>query len=297
MSDKSNTNLWKPDAGFEPFDPDAHARDLEANDPFGSRLVEEGHPGDLARKLERMATSGDPGIIAALEESGVDDPRVPRTFYLSGGQPAKIYADSEGWHSVLVIDGQQHKFTSAIREKSMFLAEQYMAQSRGPRKLSPTEELRIARLAESGESVEALELYVKLRLGEDHRSAEAILTDPILTPLLNDAARFVFRCSRQDFEPDDAFEALLDRVAETRPLTIRILDCLYDRFLDQKSEAARGARRAVQPAAPESEHIPNQAEVQNELENMNDVELAKLRLKTIRHRAELVRRFDAQIGR
>jgi hypothetical protein len=146
----------------------------------------------------------------------------------------------------------------------MIHAEAHMAKNNGPRDLTPSENLRVSRLAQSGETAEAAGLYVRLRLDRmAPRRDDEILTDSTLTWLLNDCARFVFQCSRQDFVPDDEFSALLDRAASARPLTVHVIDALYDKFQDQKSEAARSSRRAPDAALPDSELVPSQEEVTN----------------------------------
>jgi|ERR1700730_14740755 len=292
MANKKTHDPW------EHFDQNVHSRDLEKVDVF-NRLTDDSIPvrGGLRTKLQELAASGNAEVIAVLEENGIDDPRQHRAFFLSTGQEASIYFDTEGWHSVAVIDGKEHKFTSPDRDTAMLLAEQYAAKNRAPRELTPTEQLRVARLAQSGEIAEAASLYVALRLdGKDRRSEREILEDPKYKSLLNTTAITIWKFSRQDYLPDPEFEELLDRAAAIKPLSVRIVDCLYDKYLDTKAETARATRRPTQPATPENKPVPSQEELAVELEQLSDAELAKLKTATMRHRGHLVRRFDESMA-
>jgi hypothetical protein len=275
---------------FSPWDESGHARDLEQNDQF-NRLTDDTIlvRGGLRTRLEELAASGNREVIAVLEENGVDDPRIPKTFYLSDGQAATIYGDSEGWHSVLVIDGQQHRFTAPERDRVMFLAEEASAKHRQARSLTESELIRVARLTQAGETIEAIELFVALSLdGKDRRSEREILEDPKYKHLLNTAATTIWKFSRQDYVPDDEFEALLQRAASIKPLTLRIIDALYDKYQDQKSEAARAKRHAAPPAAPETEPIVTE----EDLDRLSDDGVAKLHSAIVKNRARHVSRID-----
>src|ERR1700737_3285050 len=123
-NDKSNT-LWKPDAGFEPYDPDAHARDLEANDPF-NRVAENSIPGEFKRKLAQFASSDNPDAVAALREAGIESPHAQKPFHLSDGTIGKVFADANGmWHAVVTISNKQLDFTGDDRDDVMVRANQH----------------------------------------------------------------------------------------------------------------------------------------------------------------------------
>jgi len=289
------TNRIKNDP-FAPWDQDAHARELETTDVF-NRLVDEGHPGDLGRKLEQLAASDNPSAVAMLREAGIESPRTPHIFHLSDGSTGKVFADANGlWTATIRVGGKTLTFQSGDRDSAMMTAECHMENNRGPRELTESELLRVARLAQSGQSAAACDLYVRLRLdGEAQRSDEEILTDPKLTSLLNTAAITIWRYTRPDYVLDQEFEGIVAQAAAIRPLTVNNVDFLFDRFQEERSERGRATRRSTQAAPPENELVPSQAEVQNELENLSDVELEKLRLKTMHHRGDLVRKFNADV--
>ena len=296
MTDKTKTALPDP---FTPFDFSARSRELEQNDVFNV-MVSEGRPGDLRREIERLANAGDPAIIGALEQAGIDDPRIPKKFFLSDGhdgQPATIYADAEGWHAILETQqGQRLKFTSPDRERAMFLAQQHLDKERGPRDLSESERLLVGRLAEGGETALAIDTYVRLRLpaGDRHTERE-LLESPAHRQLLDDAAFFVFTHRRQDFEPSDDFSALVARVQKAKPLTVSVLEFLWERFQYEKTQAAHSPQPAAPVAEPETEQEPSPEEVQARLETLPDEQIEKLRTQTLRHRGHAIRRFDERM--
>jgi len=290
------TNRIKNDP-WEPWDQNAHARDLEQTDVF-NRLTDDAIPvrGGLRTKLEELANTDHPEVAQVLADAGIKNPRIPRRFYLSDGKEGTVFADDAGFHAQIVIDGQTLTFTADNKDDAMAAAERHANSLRGPRELTESELLRVARLAQSGQSAAACDLYVRLRLdGEAQRSDEEILTDPKLTSLLNTAAITIWRYTRPDYVLDQEFEGIVAQAAEIRPLTVNNVDFLFDRFQEERSERGRATRRSTQVAPPENELVPSQAEVQNELENLSDVELEKLRLKTMHHRGDLVRKFNADV--
>jgi hypothetical protein len=259
------------------------------------------NPGGLRSELLKLAaTSRDAQEVLAAE--GIELPTVPKKFRLSQSEIGTIVADTKGlWTASIVVDGQTLTFQSEDRDFAMMSAERYLEKNRGPRDLTSSEALKVARLAQSGESAQAIELYVALRLnGKDHRSAEDILTDPALTGLLNDAARYVWSYTRPDWSPSPAFDELLDRISATRVMTVNSIDILFDRFQEQQAGAARAPRQAAPQAAatPENARQPAQSaeEIQNELEHLDDAALEKLRMQTLKHRGNAIRRFDQRMG-
>jgi hypothetical protein len=291
MTNKNTNDPWAP------WDQNAHAKDMEQHDQF-NRLTDDAIPvlGGLRTKLQELvATNNEAQEVLARE--GIELPTIAKQFRLSQGEIGTIVADSKGlWTASIVVDGQTLTFQSEDRDSAMMAVERYLEKNRGPRDLTASEALRVARLAQSGASAQAIELYVDLRLnGKDHRNAEDILTDPALVGLLNDAARFVWSYTRPDYVPARAFDQLLDEISATRVLTVNSVDILFDRFQEQQAAAARAPRRAAQADAPESEHIPTRAEVQNELENLPDGAIDKLRRETMRHRGQIVRQFDETV--
>jgi hypothetical protein len=133
-----------------------------------------------------------------------------------------------------------------------------------------------------------------------HRSEQDILNDPGLVGVLNDGSRFIFACTRLDYIPCAEFDELLDRVSASKPLNLNTIDWLFDRFQDNQAAAARAPRQAAPQAAatPERERQPaaSPEQVQASLETLTDEQVEKLRAQSLRHRADLVRRFNARMG-
>src|SRR6266403_5177202 len=104
MTNKMNNRGWALlNEGQFDRDEDARRR-AEADEKYGfGRLTDDTIPvqGGLRTKLEELAASGNREVLAVLEQNGIADPRLPRSFFLSTGQEASIYCDTEGWHSVV----------------------------------------------------------------------------------------------------------------------------------------------------------------------------------------------------
>jgi hypothetical protein len=291
MSNRIKNNPWASDPGFEPYDQDTHARDLEQTDVFNV-MTNDAPPGGLRQKLaELVATNAD--AQQAVLESGGSLPTVAKNFHVSSGETGVIVCDSKGvWRATITLNGEPLSFTSESRDEAMMACERYLEKNRGPRDLTPEEELLVKRVALAGESANAAQLYCELRLSNmKHRSEQEILTDPSLVGVLNDGARFVWSCTRPDYIPSAEFDELLDRVSATRVLNINIVDILYDRFTDHQAAAARAPRRAVQAAAPESEPVVTQ----DDLERLSTTEIAKLRQAALLERGRRVRKFDQEV--
>jgi hypothetical protein len=293
MNNKLSNPWGEPNA--DKFNFDEHARNQDANDPFGSRLVDN-VPGSLERQLLQLAATNDE-VQDVLRENNIDLPTVPKSFRLSHGEIGTIVADANGlWKATIMVDGQTLTFQSEGRDSAMMAAERCLEKNRGPRPLTESELIRVARLTQSGGTVEAIELYVALSLdGKDRRSEREILEDPKYKGLLNAAAITIWKFSRQDYVPDEEFEELLQRAASIKPLTVHVVDSLYDKFQDHKSEAARFTRRTPHATLPENEPVPSQEQVTTELESLGDSALETLRTKTLRHRGHLVRQFNEQM--
>jgi hypothetical protein len=300
MSTNTKSNPWAADKNFEPYDANVHSKDLELNDVFNV-MTNDAPPGGLRQKLaELVATNAD--AQQAVLESGGSLPTVAKNFHLSSGETGVIVCDTKGlWRATISVAGEPLSFTSESRDEAMLSAERYVQRSRGPRDLTPEEQLRVKRLALAGESASACQLYCELRLSNmKHRSEQDILNDPGLVGVLNDGSRFIFACTRLDYIPCAEFDELLDRVSASKPLNLNTIDWLFDRFQDNQAAAARAPRQAAPQAAatPERERQPaaSPEQVQASLETLTDEQVEKLRAQSLRHRADLVRRFNARMG-
>ena len=94
--------------------------------------------------------------------------------------------------------------------------------------------------------------------------------------------------------PSPEFDDLLDRAASVKPLTINVIDALFDKYEDQRAEAARSSRRAAQTVVREPDAEQPVTEV--DLEKLSDAEIAKLRTGALLERGRRIREFDRSIA-
>jgi hypothetical protein len=302
-SNSSNKKSSGWNINEDKFDPDEHSRQVTARDEaWGMGRISDDTvrtPGGLRKQLEDLANSNTAEVNEILAEHGITNSRVPVRFFLSDQTPCVVYLDDSGWRATAYTREGEVQFTAATRDGVMLLAEQSCSTHKQPRALNDQERLRVARLVLSGATPAAVELYVELSLDTmPHRSAEEVLNDPALVPVLNSGARFVWTISRRDYSGDDEFEVLLDKVSSTKPMNLYSIDCLYDRFLDEKAAAARSTRPPAPVAEPETERqpAPTPEEIEAALQRMSDAELGKLRLRTLQHRGHAIRKFDERMG-
>src|ERR1700676_2588553 len=133
---------------FEPWNQEAHVRELEADDVF-NRLVSEAIPGGLRSKLNALANSDNKEVQEVLAEHGVENSRVPRTFYLSSGAPGTVVSFDTGWAATIEVKGQKLTFNADNRDDAIMAAERYSNRDREPRELSETERYHISQLAQA----------------------------------------------------------------------------------------------------------------------------------------------------
>src|SRR5258707_5095896 len=134
MTNKNNRGWTAMNEGM--YDPNEEAlRRQESDERYGfGRLTDDTIPvlGGLRSKLDEMVRDGNSEVLALMEENGIADIRVPRTFYMATGQAAKIYGDADGWHVVAVMDGQELVFTNPHRDTCMAQAPPYADRNHEP---------------------------------------------------------------------------------------------------------------------------------------------------------------------
>ena len=299
MNGNKQSSGWR--VNEDKFDADEHNRQIAARDESWGmgRLSDDTfqNAGGLRSKLEELVNSNNTEVNAVLAEHGIENPRTPTRFFLSDKTPCVVYLDDSGWRATAYTCEGEVQFTAATRDGVMLLAEQSSSTHKTPRELTAEERLRVARLAQGGETAQAIEVYVALRLDKmPRRGAEEILTDPTLTEVLNSAAVYVWSCVRPDYVRSAAFDALLVRAAAARPLTVNNVDFLWDRWVDHA--AARSSQQAALPAesGTERQPAPTAESIQASFETMSDAEIDRLRLQSLKHRSHLIRRFDERIS-
>lgn len=284
MSDRTmNNSPWAADPNFAPYDANEHALELEKRDLF-NRLTDDTIPvkGGLLTRLQELAAAGNPEVLAVLEEHGVDDPRVPKTFFC-GSTPGKIFAHENGWTAVITDEnGLERRFSNSDRDACMMQVSAYVDRARQPRLLSEPERIRICRLAQARKIQEAIVEYLKCRLGNaDLDSPEA---DVRYRHVYNQAAFDVWRYSENTYVRNPQFEQLLGQVAEEKPLTFRLIADLYRSYCTQKPNTR-----------PAPENLETEPVVSDEdLERLSDSEIAALHLGVAQNRARNVSRVERE---
>src|SRR5260370_12996945 len=156
MSSSDNKNKkstgWGGYQGIndDKFDPDEHNRQIAARDESWGmgRLsddVLQSSGGLRSELLKLVATSADAQQVLAAE--GIELPTVAKQFRLSQNEIGTIVADARGLRTAsIVVDGQTLTFQSEDRDFAMMSAERYLEKNRGPRDLTSSEALKVARM-------------------------------------------------------------------------------------------------------------------------------------------------------
>ncbi len=283
---------------FAPWDQDAHSREMQEGDVF-NRLVDEvaQHPGGLRSQLLALANTDHPEVAQVLADAGIENPRIRRKFYLSDGAEGAIFADDAGFHAQIVMGGQTLTFTAGDKDDAMAAAERHANSLRAPhfKEISDEQRLNIVRLAQNGSWQEAIGAFLYFRLGDvvTDMHPEQIASTPEFLPVMNESVYFVWRHANNSYVPSPQAEESLARFVGDRPLTMQLCNAWWLAYQDHL-----GQRRAAQADAPENERQPaaTQEQIQEELESLPAEQVERLRLQTLKHRAQLIRRFDQRIG-
>jgi hypothetical protein len=252
---------------------------------------------DDATLAELAAETGDPNLIAKVNDARAEE--VARQFVAAHHD---YYRTDENRESMILclaynVFGVEYDDAELAEQKlisgghwtlqnlnAVFAAltrEGVLETAPGTaRNLTGSEQLSVARLAQSGQPERAIEKYLELALGDSPLDTE-ILNDPDYRDLCDRAVAHVFELSTPDYSPTPSRRKFLQDFAAGRPLTLRMLEHGWQ--LCKKAEADE-ARGLVLSSLNEPEPSP-----QN-LDTLGDQEIDSLYHKTLREWANSVRR-------
>lgn len=151
------------------------------------------------------------------------------------------------------------------------------------RNLTASEQLEVARLAQSGRADRAIEKFLEFAL-DDAPLDTTILSDPKYRDVCDRAVAHVFELSTPDYSPTPSRRKFLQDFAAGRPLTLRMLEHGWQ--LCKKAEADE-ARGLVLSSLNEPE-----PSAQN-LDALGDQEIDALYRRTLREYAQSAKRSAA----
>ena len=261
-------------------------RRVEADEKHGfGRLTDDCASIHLKSDLLKLAASDSPDAVAMLREAGIESPHAHRPFHLSDGTVGEIFADANGtWHARVTIAGETLDFAGEDRDGVMMSAERYARKNREPRALSESERYRIAALAQANISQAIIE-YLRCRLGEEALQSDD--RDPRHLHVYDQCAYDIFCWYENSYIPDPAFEQLLAQVAAKKPLNVKMVQVLYNKYMKEKITLS--ARQAPHEAQESEPVVTDQ-----DLERLSDSEVAALHLGVARNRAREVARLDRE---
>jgi hypothetical protein len=188
----------------------------------------------LLRNPDREAIKElrDPELLRRFDEEHGDG----RTVY-AGGVPFQIAHRDGRWRAKgETPNGTVHRFTAATRD-DLFPKINRAVSENTVRELSPGERLECVRLAQSGQIREAIARYLEFAIGRARASryddANALLGDPALTEVFDDACMLTWFAARPNVQDSDDWGAFLQNYAGGRPLTHDLLDGAWHSFEHQ----------------------------------------------------------------
>ena len=160
------------------------------------------------------------------------------------------------------------------------------------RELTPDEELHIQRLAQAGDESAAFGQYFLSRIGPQVGNMEdpltELLSDPKYRGACDEAAFFVWAAQTDAYIPDPEFEERVARVAESKPLSGRLITSIWIEHLDKKQKKDRTALLG-QLQAPDEEKVADPHAIVRALEDSSDDDIERLMRGTTREHAKQIR--------
>jgi len=181
-------------------------------------------------------------------------------------------------------DGRLHRFSASTRDEVLDKLVTFgkQEQCEAIRELTRSEEIEVARLAQSGHKFEALARYLELRIPPGSRfDRPEMAADPELQSVMSECAIFCWLNFRSDVRDSAEFRDFLADYAGSRPLTFDLLDAAWTAFLPYQEKQARQA--AVRRFAETKETTAN--EVQQDLEDADDETIRRTYWATAKHLA------------
>jgi hypothetical protein len=243
--------------------------------------------------LKKFLTNPDRESIAELRNPELlkkFDEGHSGTVVHANGIPFQVIERGGRWHAKGIVDGQMHRFVADTREE-LFPKLTRVAFENAIRELTPDEELHIHRLAQSGDESAAFGQYFLSRIGPQVASMDdpltELLSDPKYRNVCDEAAFFIWAAQTDAYVPDPEFEERVARVAESKPLSGRLITSIWIEHLDARQKKDRSALLG-QLQVPEPEVADPQA-IRRSLEDASDGDIERIMRDTTRHYAKEVR--------
>jgi hypothetical protein len=240
----------------------------------------------LRRGIEELAEH-DPEVQRVLREHGVEDLQRPRSFNTPGWS-GEMRFNGGAWHfRVKSEDGEQKHFKIAVtdHDTAQIQAARYLNRNRVQiRALSKDQELYVARLAGMGKREEAVMNFLAYSVPDFHGSD--ISTDPKYAEVCNQCAWFVFVHGTPQFQDSDEAREFMTAYIGSRPVTVELLQYAFAAYLEHQKKQERGLIfDQIDNHADTTESEPTY----ENLDNLPDHEIERLRKETLRLRAKQVR--------
>lgn len=240
----------------------------------------------LRRGIEELAEH-DVEVQQILREHGVVDEQRPRTFNTPGWK-GEMRFDRGAWHfRVESEDGDEKRFKIAVtdHETAQIQAARHLGKNRAQiHALSNEEELYVARLAGMGKREEAVMNFLAYSV-PDFRGTD-ISTDPKYAEVCNQCAWFVFVHGTPQFQDSEEARTFMTGYIGSRPVTVELLQYALAAYLEHQKKQERGLIfDQIDNHADTTESEPTY----ENLDNLPDDEIERLRKETLRLRAKQVR--------
>lgn len=157
------------------------------------------------------------------------------------------------------------------------------------RNLSERERLHVMRLAQTGNTQQAIDQFLRYSLDDDSPSID-LLSDPDYRGALDTAVMFVFETATTDYVPNEERRNFLLHFAAGRPLTFPLLNQAWSTL---KAREASYARTEILESAQRREFAPPSLK---QMDDMDDAALDDLYHRSLRHYANSVRQSPGIIG-
>ena len=166
----------------------------------------------------------------------------------AGNYEFRVFFRDGVWNADGTVDGKRHRYTANGRDellgKLMAIAQSTATPKETFRELTEAEELHITRLAQSGDESTAFGQFFLSRIGPHVGEMEdpyQIFNDPKYRSICDEAAYFIWAAQTNSYIPDPEFEERLARVAESKPLSGKLIGHVWIQYLDEKQSRDRQA--------------------------------------------------------
>ena len=257
------------------FDPDFGQR-LAGEEPYRPEGVGDGF---IDERFAPLDTSGSGAGSSALKKfiaEQVAEKTPPSTVHV-GDAEFRVYYQDGRWHAVGVAVGLKHHVTGKDRDEVLdkLVRLGQRLETEAIHDLTPSQEIEIARLCQSGNKGEGIARYLEYRIGSEraqqYGDGSEMVSDPELQSVMAECAYFCWLNSRPDVRDSEEFRTFVSDYAGSRPINFDILDAAHAAYGPHQEKQAT---RAAVARFGEQEQ-PSAREVQQSLEDMSDEEIRK----------------------